>query len=72
MSHSKRSVELRTYYTHIKAIQCAVQQIIQQQEVNCTYSKVNGTTSLLPPLKILLLQVCQRINSYELVSRSLF
>ncbi len=35
-------------------------------------SKVGCTTALLPPLEILLLQACQWINSYELVSRSQF
>lgn len=36
------------------------------------HSKVSGTAALLPPLWILLLQACQRINSYELVSRLQF
>lgn len=34
--------------------------------------KVSGTAALLPPFEILLLQARQRINSYELVSRSQF
>lgn len=37
-----------------------------------SHSKVSGAPALLPPLKILLLQACQWINSYELVSRSQF
>lgn len=37
-----------------------------------SHRKVSGAPALLPPLKILLLQACQWINSYELVSRSQF
>lgn len=37
-----------------------------------SHSKVSGAPALLPPLKILLPQACQWINSYELVSRSQF